>query len=394
MQYKEIADKGRFLSPCGLTKDKINRAFENALKVIDKNLSVFDVKFPSEASQNYMYSQWDNDWGWGQGFWTGILWLAYSVTGEDKYRKTAEMQIPSFEKRIYEKINVDNHDMGFLYIPSCVAAYKLTGNKKAEKAAIAAADNLMLRYHEKGEFIQAWGELDKQDSYRLIIDCLMNIPLLYWASEVSGNMKYAEAAYRHYNTTIKNIARDDGTTFHTFYFDIQTGKPLKGVTRQGAGDNSCWARGQAWGIYGSMLTYMYKKNEESIPFFKKVTNCCLNKLPKDYVAYWDMIFTDGSGEERDSSAAAITVCGLLEGARFLDDSDEDKKIYIGAADHIMESLIDSYTTKDIDSNGLLMHQVYSKPGNCGVDELNIWGDYFYTEALARYIIGNDFHAFW
>lgn len=395
MKIKEenVNDKNKFVKKSGLSKEKVYGALKEALKVIDKNLDVFETKFPSESSINNQYTLWENEGGWGQGFWTGILWLAYDVTGDKKYMDTAKKQLPTFEKRIYEKIGVDHHDMGFLYIPSCVAAYKLTGDINAKNAAVAAADNLISRYHEKGEFIQAWGELDKADSYRLIIDCLLNIPLLYWASEVTGDKKYEEIAYKHFNTTAKYIVREDGSTYHTFYFDIETGEPLRGVTAQGAADDSCWARGQAWGIYGPVLTYLYKHNKECRTFFKTTANHYLNRLPEDYIAYWDMIFTSGD-EERDSSAAAIAACGLIEGANILDENDEDKELYLNAAYHIIESLIDGYTTKDTDSNGLLLHAVYTKPGNVGVDELNIWGDYFYMEALVRLIKGNSFHAYW
>ena len=239
-----------------LTDEKIAYALSEALKKIDANLDVFDTVFPSHASVNNVYTKDENVNGWNEGFWTGILWLAYDLTGDEKYRRVAEMQIPTYTKRIKEHLGVDHHDMGFLYTPSCVAAYKLTGNEEAKETALLAADNLMRRYHEKGEFLQAWGEIGAPDNYRLIIDCLLNIPLLYWASEVTGDKKYEEIAFKHYKSTAANIMRPDGSTFHTFYFDPETGKPTKGVTHQGFRDDSCWSRGQAWGIYGPLMTYM------------------------------------------------------------------------------------------------------------------------------------------
>lgn len=394
MSFENIKNRQKYEAVSGLTKEKIESALRDALKVIDKNLEDFTTYFPSESSNNNIYEKWENDKGWGTGFWTGILWIAYELTGEEKYKKTALLQLPSYEKRIKEKLAVDHHDMGFLFIPSCVAAYKLTGDEYAKDIALMAADNLMKRYHEKGEFLQAWGELGTAENYRLIIDCMLNIPLLYWASEVTQNRKYEEAAYKHYKTTAKHILREDGSTFHTFYFDTVTGKAIKGVTAQGRADDSCWARGQAWGIYGFMLTYMYKKNPDAIGLFKAVANYFLNRLPDDYIAYWDLSFTSGN-EERDSSSAAIAACGLIEGANCLDDDDADKMLYMRAAEHIMDSFIDNYTTKNTPlSNGLLLHGVYTKPGNVGVDECNIWGDYFYMEALARLIKGKDFHAYW
>ena len=372
-----------------LTDEKIAYALSEALKKIDANLDVFDTVFPSHASVNNVYTKDENVNGWNEGFWTGILWLAYDLTGDEKYRRVAEMQIPTYTKRIKEHLDVDHHDMGFLYTPSCVAAYKLTGNEEAKETALLAADNLMRRYHEKGEFLQAWGEIGAPDNYRLIIDCLLNIPLLYWASEVTGDKKYEEVAFKHYKSTAANIMRPDGSTFHTFYFDPETGKPTKGVTHQGFRDDSCWSRGQAWGIYGPLMTYMYEKNPDAIEFFKRTSRYFMEHLPEDFIAYWDLAFTSGD-EERDSSAAAIAACGLIEGANVTGDEG-----YLNAAKNMINSLIDGYLTKDIpESNGLLLHAVYGKPMNNGVDECNIWGDYFYMEALARLIKGKDFRAYW
>lgn len=372
-----------------LTDEKIAYALSEALKKIDANLDVFDTVFPSHASVNNVYTKDENVNGWNEGFWTGMLWLAYDLTGDEKYRRVAEMQIPTYTKRIKEHLGVDHHDMGFLYTPSCVAAYKLTGNEEAKETALLAADNLIRRYHEKGEFIQAWGVIGAPDNYRLIIDCLLNIPLLYWASEVTGDKKYEEVAFKHYKSTAANIMRPDGSTFHTFYFDPETGKPTKGVTAQGFGDDSCWSRGQAWGIYGPLMTYMYEKNPDAIEFFKRTSKYFMEHLPEDFIAYWDLAFTSGD-EERDSSAAAIAACGLIEGANVTGD-----ERYMNAAKNMINSLIDGYLTKDIpESNGLLLHAVYGKPMNSGVDECNIWGDYFYMEALARLIKGKDFRAYW
>ena len=345
-----------------LTDEKIAYALSEALKKIDANLDVFDTVFPSHASVNNVYTKDENVNGWNEGFWTGILWLAYDLTGDEKYRRVAEMQIPTYTKRIKEHLGVDHHDMGFLYTPSCVAAYKLTGNEEAKETALLAADNLMRRYHEKGEFLQAWGEIGAPDNYRLIIDCLLNIPLLYWASEVTGDKKYEEVAFKHYKSTAANIMRPDGSTFHTFYFDPETGKPTNGVTHQGFRDDSCWSRGQAWGIYGPLMTYMYEKNPDAIEFFKRTSRYFMEHLPEDFIAYWDLAFTSGD-EERDSSAAAIAACGLIEGANVTGDEG-----YLNAAKNMINSLIDGYLTKDIpESNGLLLHAVYGKPVNNGVD---------------------------
>ncbi|MDZ5034904.1 glycoside hydrolase family 88 protein, partial [Clostridium perfringens] len=152
-------------------------------------MEYFKEKFPSSATKDNKYGIIENI-EWTDGFWTGLLWLAYEHTGEDKYRKLAEKNVLSFKNRVDNNIEIDHHDLGFLYSLSTVSAYKLTGSEVAKEASIKAADKLISRYQEKGEFIQAWGELGSKDHYRFIIDCLLNIPLLYWASETTGDNKY------------------------------------------------------------------------------------------------------------------------------------------------------------------------------------------------------------
>lgn len=393
IQTEQIRQPERYEPGFTVSKDKLNYALNEALKKIDGNLKTFRTMFPSHASENNVYFPMENNDGWNEGFWSGILWLAYELTGKETYKKTALAQIPTYTKRITEKLGVNHHDMGFLFTPSCVAAYKLTGNVEAKNTALLAAKHLVSRYCEKGKFIQAWGNVGEEDSYRLIIDCMLNIPLLYWAAEVTGDASYDEMAFNHFNTTADNIIRSNGSTYHTFYFDKETGAPKCGATHQGFSDDSTWSRGQAWGIYGLMLTHMYKKNRKAEELFVPVANYYLNRLPDDYVAYWDLYFTEGS-EPRDSSSAAISACGLLEAAEVLNDEGQ-RATYLSAANHIMNSLIDNYLTKDIpESNGLLLHATYSKPHNGGVDECNIWGDYFYMEALARMITKNKIKAYW
>lgn len=376
-----------------IDRERIRRELDSILKKIDRNMERFQDKFPMPSSEHGKYPLETNTDDWTQGFWTGMLWIAYEYSGDEKYRNAAERQLPSYIERIEKELGVEHHDMGFLYSLSCVAAYKLTGNEQARRAALKAADKLLTRYQEKGAFLQAWGSLDDAKSYRLIIDCLLNIPLLYWASEETGEKKYAEIAYRHYQTTQQCIVREDGTTYHTFYFDRNTGKPLYGVTAQGYSDDSCWARGQAWGVYGSVLTYKYVQAPETITFFKKVSDCFLSKLPKDYVPYWDMIFTEGT-EERDSSAAAIAVCGFLKGAEILSEEDMDRIIYQKAAIRILGSLMEHYSaTESLNIDGLLLHGVYSKKSGYGIDECMIWGDYFYMEALMQ-VYKPDWKGYW
>lgn len=394
---KQVFDEGikkseRYIERPEITKEYIEDAIAFVLKKIDENLSEFTYKFPASASKNNVYPAVEN-YEWTPCFWTGMLWLAYEVTGDDKYRKVAEIQLESYKKRIDEKIGTATHDLGFLYTLSCVAAYRITGNEMAKETALKAADELMTRYFEKAGIIQAWGNLDNPELRgRMIIDCCMNLPLLYWASEVTGDKKYYDAAYSHAKQAAKYIVREDASTYHTFYMNTETGEPRFGKTHQGYSDDSCWSRGQAWGMYGFPLSYIYTSDWELMELTKKVTNYFLNRLPEDEVCYWDLIFTEGD-EERDSSGAAIAVCGMLELTKHMPLTEEYKSLYENAALKIVKSLTENYTTKDCpESNGVLLHAVYGKPNGNGIDECCIWGDYYYFEALVRLI--KDWKLYW
>ena len=378
-----------------VSEEKLKYALEETLKKIDYMMEYFAPnEFPAENSIGQRYGKVGNVGGWGTGFYSGILWHAYELTGKEKYKERALAQIPSYYKRIDEKIGVNHHDMGFVFIPSCVAAYKLEKNEQAKEAAIKAAEHLCTRYHDKGRFIQAWGAVDDPTKYRLIVDCLLNIPLLYWAYEVTGDKSFDDIAYQHFKTTIEVCCRADASTFHTYYFDVETGLPKYGATAQGASDDSAWARGQTWGIYGPMLTYIYKKDDKALQTFKATANYFLNHLPEDYIPYWDLQYTDGDGEPKDSSAAAIALCGILEGIKHMDKDDPLRDIYVNACNRMMDSLIDGYLTKDDEkANGLLFHATYSKPARLGVDEMNIWGCYFYMEALHR-MLDPEWKLYW
>ncbi len=368
-----------------------HQAIQGVLAKIDGNLEIFKDKVPAPASRNLVYEAIDNTY-WTSSFWSGMLWLAYEITGAAKYRQVAEEQLKLHQNRLEEQVNINTHDLGFLYTLSCVAAFKLTDNQQAKNLALTAAKHLTARYWEKAGIIQAWGTMDNpEEQGRMIIDCLLNLPLLYWASEVTNITGYREIAYNHACQNVRHIVREDASTFHTFYLNTETGQPIGGKTHQGFADDSCWARGQSWGIYGFPLSYRYTGDWKLIEVAKRLSNYFLNRLPEDHVPYWDLIF-DG-GVERDSSAAAITACGLLELSRHLPLADSSKRIYENAALTILSSLADGYTTKDVPhSNGVLLHGLQHKPKGLGVDECCIWGDYFYFEALVRVV--KDWKPYW
>ena len=235
----------RIMTYPGMTREEAEDCLKLAVSLVEKGLEKFTHDFPDCNTENGRYPVSENR-EWTTGFWTGQIWLAYEYA-KDKQDKKAEIfktageiQVESFLHRIEEKVDVNHHDMGFLYTPSCVAAYKLTGNETARKAALLAADNLMGRFQEKGGFFQAWGELGAKENYRLIIDCLLNMPLLFWASSVTGDESYQEKARIHIQTAMRHLIRPDHSTYHTYFFDPKDGSPVGGVTHQGNRDGSAW----------------------------------------------------------------------------------------------------------------------------------------------------------
>ena len=392
IHVEPINRKAEYEAAGFLTREEVTAAMDRVADQVRCNMEYFGTRFPSSATRNQTYGVIDNI-EWTDGFWTGLLWLCYEYTGDDAFKNLALKNVDSFLNRVEKRIELDHHDLGFLYSLSCVAGYKLTGSAEGRKAGLLAADKLMERFQEKGGFIQAWGELGARDNYRLIIDCLLNIPLLHWAFLETGNPVYRNAAVQHYEAACNNVIRDDASAYHTFYFDPGTGEPLKGVTRQGYSDDSAWARGQAWGIYGIPLNYRYVKDDSAFNLFKGMTNYFLNRLPEDQVCYWDLIFTDGSNQSRDSSAAAIGVCGIHEMLKYLPEVESDKNTYRHAMHCILRSLMERYTAPEIKpGNPVLLHGVYSWHSGKGVDEGNIWGDYYYMEALMRFY--KDWNLYW
>ncbi len=391
----------------------VEEALSFCVKQIYTVLPEFTDLFQNTHSEDNFYKPIGNT-DWTNGFWTGEIWLAYefvkdnpqkikALLGEEpevvleKFLHAAKVQIASFKNRIQQKINVNHHDMGFLYSPSCVAGYKLIGSMEGREAAILAAEQLITRYQEKGEFIQAWGKLGNPAQYRLIIDCLVNLPLLYWASEETGDEKYRIIAEKHIHTAVANVIREDYSTFHTFFFDTETGAPDHGETHQGYRANSAWARGQAWGIYGLAMAYRYTRRESYIDLFKNVTAYFCNHLPEDLCPFWDFEFNDGDDQPRDSSSASIAACGMLEMAKYL--PEKDAEYYRSLASKFMKALYEHYAVKDVTkSNGLVLGSTYanSSPYNTcptiGVNECNIWGDYYYMEALTR--MSKNWEQYW
>ena len=366
-----------------LTKAEVEGWIQAALARLERNLPSFTSLFPAPSSKAGRYEPIGNV-EWTNGFWSGMLWLAYELSGDQRYRVIAEHHVQSFHARLRERVNVDHHDLGFLYTLSCVSAWRLTGNAIARYTALEAAELLLARYLPNAQIIQAWGDLnDPAQRGRMIIDCNLNLPLLFWATQITGDPRYATAAHAHLRQAARYLVRPDSSTFHTFFMDGVDGRPLYGKTHQGYADDSCWARGQAWAMYGFPLCYRYDPDTGWLKLGKRVSDYFLDRLPNDAICAWDLVLTSDDAQ-RDSSAAAIAVCGLLELARSLPITDGRRATYERAAATMLRELSERYLAPlDNQHNGLLMHAVYHMPNGVGVDESCIWGDYFYLESLMR-----------
>lgn len=364
------------------TADELDQMIAAVLARIDRALPEFTDRFPAPSSIEGKYPAIAND-EWTTGFWTGMLWLAWEHSLATRYRVAAEAQVASFVQRLARRINVDHHDLGFLYTLSACAAYRLTGSKAGRAAGIDAARLLLQRFDPIARVIQAWGDMsDPTQRGRMIIDCNLNLPLLYWAASETGEQAYRDAANAHLDQAAEFLVRPDGSTYHTFYIDTNTGMPRHGSTHQGFSDDSCWSRGQAWGIYGFALGFRHNGKKELIEVSAKLADYFLDRLPQDGICCWDLVFTDDA-TPRDSSAAAIAACGLLELAAVLPLSNPSRQAYEKRAWAIVRRLNQAYLAPLAGSNAVLEHAVYHMPKAIGVDESCIWGDYFYFEALIR-----------
>ncbi len=375
------------------SQEKLHKALENALYRVDLNMEKLGFCFPSEVITNSRYGIIENN-TWATGFWPGTLWLAYELSGDEKYKNRVLRLLRSFNVRIEKETYLGHHDLGFLYSLSCVAGYKLTGDETARHSGILAADYLANRFEEKGEFINAWYDTTSRnpDGYFYIIDCMLNVPLLYWAYHETGDERYKDIADRHVKTTRLTDIRPDGSTHHKVYFDCDTGAFKFGKTHQGFSNTSTWSRGQSWAVYGFALNYSENKEPEILNAFKRVTDYFSAHLPEDLVPYWDFIFTEGD-EPRDSSAALIYICGILEMLKNLP-MDNDIMRYEAIAGKMLNNIIDKYaSTPDDETDGLILHVTGSKPHNEAVDGIGSYADYYYMEILARLLL-DKWNPYW
>jgi len=352
---------------------------------------------------------------WTQSFFTGMAYWSFRITKDEEYLKWNNQFFNQFYSKVFDTPFETMHDLGFLYTPYAVAMYKATGDENMKKTGVKAADELAKRFDINGRYIRAWGRLDDnipeyvdselaRDHFftksrgLAIIDCMMNLPLLYWASEATKNPFYKMIANAHADTTLKYFIREDNSVCHAYYFDPETGAPQKEASYCGYGVGSHWARGTSWAIYGFAIAYSYTGKKEyldtAIAICKEFIRQCEEdnipvwdfRLPKDTPAYycgknettnWDVTDKENIKYNRDTSAAAVAICGIQEILRHTKDNELSD-----AKDKMFDSLINQYMDKSANIPGLLKCQ----NGNM---TYTIFGDYFFMEALAGDCFGFD-----
>ncbi|WMT39053.1 glycoside hydrolase family 88 protein [Paenibacillus sp. D2_2] len=360
-----------------------NKAIEDAVGKVRANMERFGTRFP-HISTDGVYQLNDNE-DWTNGFWSGMLWLCYEYTGDEDFREKAIETVKDFRRRFDAKIVLDHHDIGFLYSLSSKAQWIIEKDESARQLTLEAADHLLKRWRPAGGgYIQAWGrEGDPKEAGRIIIDCLLNLPLLFWAEQQTGDPKYREAAIIQAEKTRRYIVRGDDSSYHTFFFDPSTGEPIGGATHQGYTNGSTWTRGQAWGVYGFALAYRYTGDPLFLETSRRMARYFLTHLPEDHVAYWDFNAPIDKDTYRDSSASAIVAAGLQELLEHLDEKDPDREYFKQGLTDSLTSLVENYSTIGEEAEGLLKRGSYYVRGGLSPDDYMIWGDYYYLEALMR-----------
>lgn len=334
-------------------------------------------RFPQSVKKEGTLDTRTSDW-WCSGFFGGSLWYLYEFTKDPKWKDAADKWTMAVEK---EKYNKTTHDLGFMLYCPFGNGYRLTKNEKYKEIMLVGAESLATRFNPKIGLIKSWEEFKGFD-YPVIIDNMMNLEFLLWAAKASGNSKFYDLSITHADNTLKNHFRKDYSSYHVVCYDT-TGKVLARKTNQGAADESAWARGQAWAVYGYTMMYRETRN-------KKYLNQAINiakfiashpNLPSDKIPYWDFNAPNIPNEERDASAAAITASALLELYTYTKD-----KAHFRLAEDMLRSLSGKvYTAKLGENNNfLLKHSVGSKPYKSEVNTPIIYADYYYLEALLRY----------
>ncbi|MDN4617533.1 glycoside hydrolase family 88 protein [Paenibacillus sp. PsM32] len=366
----------------------LEQAWEYTTQKLERTRQRIGATFPN-ASFNGQYDARELEC-WTNGFWPGILWLYFRETGDRQAQEIAQDCEVQLDELLHEFEKL-HHDNGFLWSLTSVANYKLTGNHLSRRRALIAASHLAGRFNLKGHFIRAW--LHEGSEGLAIIDCMMNLALLYWASETTGDPRFRHIAKAHSDMTIQQFVRQDGSVHHIVRFDPETGELIEGLGGQGYDPDSAWSRGTSWAIYGFAIGYRYTGDSRYLQTALDVADFWISQTQQDRVPPWDFRAPDDQLHIKDSTAAACAASGMLELAYLLEqDQDSRASIYRDHATATVESLFKDYTPQNDNEEALIIKGTASYPARAEVEVPIIYGDYFFLEALAK--LKGETHIFW
>lgn len=272
---------------------------------------------------------------WTNGFWGGLMWLLYQDTRDIRYAEIARVS-EDLLKECFVKMFEMNHDLGFMYMLTAVADYRLTGNEKGRRMGLHAANLLAGRFNPVGRFIRAWNGSSENDTRGwAIIDCMMNLSILYWASEETNDPRFRQIAMMHADTTMENFVRPDGSVDHIIEFDPETGEKICSHGGQGYEIGSSWTRGQGWALYGFMISYLHTGKQEYLDVAKRIANYCITNIPENNIIPVDFRQPSEPAYE-DSCGACIIAGGLLELAKCMENA--EKEVYERGAYRILNTI--------------------------------------------------------
>ncbi len=320
---------------------------------------------------------------WTSSFFTGMAALAYEKTRDEFFLLQCRRLAPHYRDKVFIHGMETMHDIGFLYSLYSVALYRLTGDAADRTVGLRAADELTKRFVARGGYIRAWGRMDETDTDYAglaIIDCLMNLPLLFWATAETGLLRYREIAVRHAETVLANFIQPDDAVFHSYRFDAETGKPAQPDNYCGRTVHSDWARGTTWAIYGFVLLFGHTGARRYLDCSRRLAAKFIRNLDSEVVPVWDFKLPAGEKMLRDSSAAAIAASAFLELARHLPDDAE----LPAAAQRLLDRLSsEDYLNADAACPGVLRHGEVGDGVGRARSCYTSWGDYFFMEALMK-----------
>ncbi|KAA6343052.1 Unsaturated chondroitin disaccharide hydrolase [termite gut metagenome] len=321
--------------------------------------------------------------GWVSGFFPGALWYLYQYHHQPEILDYAKAYTERVER---EKYNKGTHDLGFMLYCSFGNGFRLTGDSLYRNVLLTGAESLASRFNPVTGCLKSWDTYKEKWQYPVIIDNMMNLELLFWASKISGDPKYRDICISHADKTIENHFRPDYSLYHVVSYDTITGQPEKKNTHQGYADESAWARGQAWGLYGFTLMYRETNDVKYLEVAKHIAAFILNhpNLPPDKIPYWDFNAPDIPHAKRDASAGAIIASALIELSGYVDAT--LSKTYIETVETQLLTLSspEYFAEKGTNGNFILKHSVGHMPNNSEIDVPLSYTDYYYIETLLRY----------